>query len=1179
MHDILPLPVNTKKINGTNWNRHNIRLPGLDKEIGEGGSFYCRYVKADDTNPNDFRNANVHMHDDSFLHLYILPPMDVELFKRNVKTQLKSFVSKLKGKCLIIYGICKKENRDQQKSNCKTIDKIRHMLQSLSLRHNRLCLVPMLELSLLNAQRTPRAEEDMECNGETFGTKNWENVQLMMSECISETVAGRLSDIAAVIHKTSAHHTSESILFYESMLRIYGKCGLILDAADGYAELLRAVEADLMKKITPKDFVRAPFVFYMESGYGIDNESNQFDIYQYLCCTAIRLLEPVNGVESLSRICRIFLDCCMLTFMATRRDLRKKHLLWLLVLINKSLCYLRDCMKSTSDQLGIAETVISANTQQKFSKPSTLEKLRSAIKRKKSRHLQNEEAVEHSGHLTANLIATDTNEAPKKYCQPLHSPNGVECVYNINNSKCIRRCIGLLYTFLYKTLKNMDTAVSSDDTLEVSNIQNVELPYNLYRTMELEMWEAVKLPDGRQRMMAEAMENASLNFSHGDMPRFSNVMANLYGKESAALSMEKDSSQLGWFLRALNKGDSKHVFAWFGPHEPNVHLNDPLDSVKTVLQANLDCLHNYPNICLTPTQIEDEAVNDYLRVLSDAKLAIDSTRGYMQTYGQSLKHKTDICKIRLNVYTTVDCLKVNIHVRLCEDQERMINDHPPTLAHECEELSLSDVTLHRGLNVYVLKHRFSKTCNYTLESFIISGETFEVVQRPCTPIPLGVLSGVIRALKTYNIMPSYKLSALVLPPSFIRCDKEDTITLTARPCSDAITCSDPVLLTGVKNYIAFYLSGFTVGRIFFHKSRLIYDTEHFSLYSDEIKTSCDYTKTDDGIVLNLTKGRASSHVICASITVDSTVNEDKICQTVSIYNGRRLDFNLEFTIIPPFCREIITSDNALLQVVLGPTAPFYTEIGSVVVNGCLMVKESTLLERGSDFCISIDGNDGETGTSYLLTPPNSNATLSTGKFRTVGDLQMRSAPHHTTTAITAERDFSSDKQRETPEDIAANNGCTALITGEHKVIVSYRILRHKCMHHRTNVGGELESLSNVLEYRFNLPQLTGSDVTVEYNTPPFCFIGMLFEACVTIRSAKEVSFEYELESDDNWFVEGPVRGKNQVLRPIDCLQLHFKMMAIERAGGGIIRLPSIRFWRLRAPLIHKEIFLLNNTHT
>ncbi|GBE62689.1 Ferredoxin-NADP(+) reductase [Babesia ovata] len=1179
MHHILPLPVNVKKINGSNWNRHDIRFPGLDKELGENGTFYCRYVKADDTHPNDFRNANIHLHDDPFLHLYILPPMDVEFFKRNVKAQLKSFISPLKTKCLIIYGICNKENGDQQKANCKTIYKIRHMFQSLSLRQNRLCLVPMLELPMLNVQRTSMAEEDPERNEETFGTKNWENVGMMMSECISETVAARLSDIAAVIYKTNAHITCDRILLYESVLRIYGKCGFTLDAVDGYVELMRIVEADLKKTTTPKDFLCAPFVFYMETGYSVGNEASQFDIYQYLCCTAIRLLEPIKGVASLSRVCRIFVDCCMLMFMAVRRDLRTKHLLWLLALINRSLSYLQDSVISTSDQLGIIEKVtISSNNEPTFSKTSKLAKLRSAIKRKKGRKLQNDEPVEHSGHFTANLIAPDTNDAQKKHYQPSNSRVGVECAYNINNSKCVRRCIGLLYTFLYKTLKTLDSTPLIDDIPEIAHAPNDESPYKLYRIMVSEMWETVKLPDGRHRMMADAMENGALNFSHGDLPRFSNVMASLYDRESAVCSIEKDASQLGWYLRAFDKGDRKHVFAWFGPHEPNVHLSDPLDGVKTVLQANLDCLHNHPNMCLTPTQIEDEAVNDYLRVLSDAKLAIDSTRGYMQTYGQFLKHKTDICKIRLNVYSTDDRLEVNIRVRLREDQEQMIDEHPPTLFHECEELTLSDVTLHRGVNFYVLKHRFSKACNYTLDSVIISGETFKVVQRPCTPIPLAVLSGVVRALKAHSMVSSYKLSSLVLPPSFIRSDREDTVTLTARPCSDAITCSDSVLLTGVKNYIAFYLFGFTVGRICFHKSSLRYDIERFSLYSDEIKVSCDITNTEDGIVLNLTKGRASSHLICASVTVDSKFKEDKILQVVSVYNGRRLDFNLEFTIIPPFCREVVASDNALLQVVLGPTAPFYTEVESVVINGCPMVKDPTLLERGSDFCISIDENGGTTGTSYRSTAYNSHATLPTGKVHSVRDVQMPSVLQHTT-AGPEERDFSSDNQRGTQHDTSSNGGCIAPISRGHKVIVSYRILRHKCIHHRTNVGCELEALSNVLEYHFSLPQLSGSDVTVEYNTPPFCFIGMLFEACVTIRSAKEVSFEYELESNDNWFVEGPVRGKNQVLRPIDSLQLRFKMMAVEGAGCGIIRLPSIRFWRLRAPLVHKEIFLLNNNNT
>ncbi|GIX61921.1 NADP oxidoreductase [Babesia caballi] len=1158
LHSILPLPVNVKKINATNWNRHNVLPQGMKTEFKTGGSFFCSYVKATDIPRLDSRHTEVVLRDAPYLYIYVLPPMDHEFFKQNAKGSLKSFLSASKGKrIVVIYGICKKENVDQQKVNCKTIGKIRSMLASMSVSQNRLCLVPMLGLPVLNVNGTPLVDEEPEEDADVNSAKNWENLGLVMSDSISETVAAKLLEIAAVSHKTKTHSPYSFHLFCDSVLRTYVKCGLILDAVDGYMSLIRNIELDVKTPLTPKDMRRTPFLSFTGSVLNMDTEMSSFSIYQYLCYTAIRLLEQVNSVSGLFRACIIFLDWCTVAFIAVRRNLCTSHLLWLSVIINGFLSYINERVQVLSEHSELLDVVVRHVTHEyKSPKTSTIGKLRATMRRKRSSKMQYASNNDNFSDQNSSPADRDINDTEMNLTHDHLLHTSPECIKQTNTAKSIRRCMGLLYTYLYKTLKNLDTLILRGERLDVTRDEVDDSSSKGYTSLVMDMWEKVKDVETRKGMLSEAIENSAVNFSHGDLARFSNVMASLSDNDSDLSSMEKDCSSLGWSIRGVKSNTGLQVFLWFDVHEPNMHLKDPLGRVKSVLCNNLDNIGYNSNICLTPSHIEDEAVNDYLRILAEAKMDIGTSSTNFQTYGQLMKFATPTCSLVLNVYSMENCASTTIRVRLREDQEQMVEGPRPSVLHDYEELTLANVKMVCGLNVYHLKHTFSKPCNYTLDSFIVDVEGFQITQRPYAPIPLGILSGVIKAAKAQKVRGSHLLSALVLPTTFIQCSVTESITLTARPCSDAPAQSNSVLLAGVRNYTTFYLSGFSGGRICLLKSNVRYDIEHVSLYSNGVKVGVfGCSATSEGVALDIPENGSSNHVICIAATLDADFNQDRVKQDVVVSGSNRPYIRLEFMILPPFCREVTTTDNAILQVVLEPTALFYTQIDCVTVNGRVLVGEPTLLERGSHFCITLDENDAS-NDAYRTKSFHRSDTHSPSGFCTLEDLKAQRVSNHLSSTGSVDSGipiYGLPKHQETPSPSNASEeraSSKISVMTEKEVVVKYRIFRRKCPHQHSNVDDGLEALSAGLEYCFTVPQAAVSDVVVEYNTPPFCFPGTLFEARITIRTTREVSFEYELETSDNWFVEGPVRGKNQELGPLGSMQLRFKMMALECAGGG-----------------------------
>ncbi|ORM42074.1 uncharacterized protein BXIN_0925 [Babesia sp. Xinjiang] len=1199
MESILPLPVHPKKINGTNWKKHGILHPEFRLDFVENRTFNCKYVKMYDSAGVENHHDGAINAENPYLHLYVIPPMDSEVFKKHVKGQLKSLISALKVKrIVIIYGICKKGDKAEQKANTKTISKIRHMLTYVSMSQNSLCLVPMLNLPLLTSTGLMKDEVEVEEDEEINAVKNWENVKLVMSEFISEAVGMRLSEISAVMHRKSSLSLYDGILFYDSILRIYSKFGSLSNAAEAYTTLINNIKPGLKNGLSTTDLTVPPFIFCVTSGCHLGAETNMFDLYQYLCCSVTGLWHRQNSVSSLSRACNMLLDCCMLTFTVARGSMTVKAFMWVLVFIKASVDYVEERMKCASDTSDFFEqTNDSVGCVQKSTRRSPFSKLRSTFRGHKVEKVH--DIVTGSDLNKSPSLGSDSDKIGATTRSPELPPSSISigCIDHSNSTKSIRRQLGLLYVFLYKTLKHLDNLLLDGEVFETTTSEAAVQCSEEYRQKESQLWEQLKLSDSRHDMLSEAAKNGALNFSHGDLHRFSYVMSILNDDESALSSIEKDCNFMGWSLGDL-RNDAKDLYAWIDVDTPNLDLKDPLKCVQAALHPNLHVLNSSPNIRLTPNPIEDDAVNDYLRALAEAKMDIGNHPELIEIYGQFVKFTTLKCKFRLNVYAFEDVLDAKIRIRLRE--EGITGNASGSSAHNLEEISLDDVTLHHGVNVFDLKHTFKKLCNYTVESFLINGNGFQVVQKPGSPIPLGILSGVVRALKRQNIKSSHILSCLLLPTRFSYCVDKDVVHLTAHTCSDVALCSEPVILRGVCNYLLFHLTGFDSGRICFCKSEINYDIRRFSLFSEGLDTTMfEVTATEDGTVLNIANSNIYSHVMCVPVTVDVDSTQMKVYQDVVIYGKAKHVIRLEFTIIPPFCREVTTTKEGLPEVVLQPLAPYHTLIENAAVDGRFIVNEPTMLEPSSPFHISLGAScppvEPDGSASFYRTGSNAiSAFIARKDTSTKLEISTSSRASHEAMVNhpdneegSALRDEEVDDANEESDGVAeihvTDAGEDGLIAenvmDKMDVTVNYRMFRHRCVHQYAHKN-DVESLSDILQYNFKVPKTTGSDFIVDYIAPPFCYPEKPFEATITIRCTRDVSpFDYDLEASDKWTVEGPVTGSNQTLKSFESMQLCFKMTATNVASGGILMMPKIRFGDHCSPVFHKEIFLLSSMNT
>lgn len=1180
MKSILPLPVNVRKINLSRWNK-NIQLPdGLHSEFSEGGSFCCTYVKADGNNKLNTHDPIVGALERPYLHLYVLPPMDYAFFKRHVMAPLKSFLSAHKSKgIVVIFGICDKENTEQQKSNCKTIDKVRRMFTSMSLSQSRLCLVPMLGLYLLNDSLPLSGDGDGDKNHDTLSFKNLESLALAMGDSISEVVSTRLADIAAVIHKAKWIPTNKLTLLYESIVRMYVKCGLKLDAINGYITLIKRIEPEVKGALVAEDFEHAPFIFYTEAVYPRKNDDSAFQIYQYLCSVSMQLLGGMNSVSNLCRFCHIILDYCFLCLSHISRNLSIKSILWSLALLAKAVSYLQEKIGALAESTQPLEPVVMSydRAQIKKNRQSIISKLRATLKGKK-----NAAAIIQKTENSDDWVVHPFTTPPKVSDNKELSTDLVQlgtrfgCLHHNNGYKSIRRTIGMLHNFTYKILKNAEKLLPCDTFSPAAEEHSEDIFYNNYRQLEFNIWQDMMSRESRLCMQSDAIHSSALNFSHGDMPRFASVMESLNNGDDALSYMKKDSSVMGWCLK-LFIDDNRQVFAWVGPHEPNKLLQDPLDRVKSVLRTNLQCLYNYPDTCLSPCHIEDEAINDYLRMLAEAKIGIGSSRPDFKVCGQFVRCRSAKHEFTLNICSLNDLGNANVRIRLYDHQE-LVEEKCATRHYQYEEVALYDVNIGRGINVFKVEHLFRKLSNYTLDSFTIESKDSRIVQHAYEPIPLGILRDVICASNSLKMDSKTLLSALILPTTFLQRTVKDHINIKVSPCSDTESSSGAVLLAGVRNFVTFQLGGFKGGKICLLKSRIVYDSDTVVLLSNGNKTAFwSKEETPDGLVMVIPDGPSSNYMLCLSAYLAADFEEAQVVQDVEVSANGSHELRLTFVVLPPFCREVLTTDNAHLQVVLEPAAPFLTQIESVSVNERVVVTEPTLLERGYRFCLSIDDQAMARANTYKASSSQCDKEAADENICSTESSQMSNVAEipsigsDGTSTVNVPEGPAKSSAADLSEDVIPS----APSTPENVVLVKYRALWRKCSHQHKGLDMGLEDISGALEYRFTVPHATTSDVVVEYKTPPFCVINKPFEATIVVRANTEVSFDYEIETNKNWFVEGPIRSKNHTLHQSDALTLQFKMVALSGDGGSVLQLPPVHFWCLKVPVVHKEILLLN----
>ncbi|GFE52635.1 NADP oxidoreductase [Babesia ovis] len=1145
---ILPLPVNTKKINGTHLKKYEQLLPGVTKGFVENATFHCRYVKAAET-PEGTKPTDTSNPDEPYMHLYVLPPMEYEFFKQNARTPLKAFVSALKGKrVVIVYGICNKDNHANQKANSKTIQKIRGMLSSISLSHTRFCLVPMLGLPLLTGFGAPVEDVEPAETEDVGAVKNWENLKTVMSDCVSETVAYILLEAVSSLKKNTTASLHEMFMFHDSVLRVYSKFGSVDIAIDGYIDLITKLKnKHLHSLVSPSDLTGAPFIFFLSSVYKMGAVPSAFDLYQYFCYCAVRLLQRQNTAGSLSRACDLLLDCCMLVFKIARKDTTVRPLLWFLTFVHQTLEYIQSRVKSMSeltdlfDQLNLS--IGHANMSPSTAVAQQLKKKLSVKYPKDGTPKDGNGSNLSSPKSESMLIDIKPGASTDFVCQ-----SSIQCVQHLNIIKNIRRYIGLFYTFEYKALTILSKLASDGAMLDIGDGQPELACYREYRQLESQLWNRLQDQDTRRKMLIDTVRDCALNFSQGDLPRFSNVVSTTLDDKIALSSINRDCNLLGWNLSFLRKNTIQlnpvQLYAWIGVYEPNHNIENALEIIQACLYSNLDTIENRDNLCLSPNPSEDEAVNDYLRALSEAKMNISDLQvDTSNFYGQSLGYTSKMCQFQLNVYLHQEWLDASIRICLREETKAIVDSH--AVSHTPEEILLNNVKLQHGLNVFELKHSFKHCANYILESIVISGDGYQITQQPGTPIPLAILSGVVRSVKAQKVKSCRILQCLMLPIKFAYSPADDSVKLCAYPCTDASANSEPVLLRDISNYICFQITGFSGGRVVIAGDGINYDLSRISLYSQGEKNlmiNCE--KSDEGIVLNIAETKKCNHVICAPVTVNVDVTKASIYQVVSIYErSTRSDIRLDFTVLPPFCRGITTTAGGYLETILHTMAPYYTLVESVLVDGAPFVIEPTLLEPSTEYHISLNGTNSPSTSDAIQTIHSAETSGRTPKLPNDAMPSIAEGNHES----------SFEYPNEDTTDTTASTGLTGSNTGDREVVVNYRLLRHMCSHHSRNDDTGLEPLSDALQYRFTVSEFAVCDILVDYNAPKFCLAGVPFESRITLRATRDLaSFEYELDRGDEWTLEGPVRGNEQSLKCSETLQLRFKMTVRPTMPGAIV---------------------------
>lgn len=1182
MEKIIPVPLDPSKLRSNHWYKRVTLPPGFKHEFSESGCFRCRYVRADGGYMQDSQRSPRLADTESALYMYILPPMDPYYFKRQIKADLKQFLVKNKAnRIIVVYGICDKDDKEHQKSNCKTIERIRRLLTSTSTSQNRLCLVPMLRIPfVIEATPSPRYE-----NQEEFSLqfKNWDNLQLVMEDCLAESMSVKLAGIANDFNQAKFNFTNRINVQYEAILRVYIKCGLLAAATDGYLALIKYIEQDVKSSIVPQDLDHAPFIFSVTWQHGLEEGANYFETYQYLCCMVLKALASINTISSLVRACRVILDYCMVVLRAARNSKSINKLILCLVLIKEAISYISERHEELSE----------------FKEPVNKNTSDNAMERVKGiKEPVKESSGSHKSKDKENGSATDSANAKKHDAQIMTPVDTTDDIMNArmsslytlghdmefmsacNEFKCIKRFIGMLYALSYKVLQNIDN-LPYDTSNVGTHSKRDYTSYRRYSEMETEILEGLRNAHSRHSMIEETIKNSALYFSHGDLPRFSSIIENCCKTDVTVSSyLQKDTSIMGWKLKALKPDKNIQVFCWFDVVEPNTFLKCPLMYVKRILSANLPSMPDFKGIRASPCQMEDEGVNDYLHALREAKIEIMQYKETFKGYGQFLKHKGSKYNGNINVYSSDEIMKASIRVRLREDQEK-VDDSPRSTRHEYEEIVLDNVNIYRGINVFKLDHVFKKNCNFIQDSIEIIGGGMEIVQKAYTPIPLRLLSGVLKYIKSGNVSQKYLLSTIMLPAIFIYEPAKSEVNVQASVCATFSSSSDPALLVGCTNYVTFHLRDFKGGSICFLDSGIIYDLEAASLFSNGIKASfAKKTKGEAGVELVIPKGEPSNNLICIAARLAEGICVERVRQNIRVLNDSQHDLSVEFIVLPPFSREVLSNENSAVEVVLEPTSHCNTQVNSVTVNNRCLIKEPTLLGQGYRFNISLDKN-------MLVNTPVTDEIALPPQKRDEGDDKQQVGLESTRSDVetkkllkpldveTVRSDVADAPAKMLPDSLAGDMKIKEDVIVDYDVKVVYRLLRCRCTHQSVETGTELEVLSGLLEYRFQVPCLPDSDVFVEYKTPPFCVPNVSFEAAIVIRSISEVSFDYDMESNEHWLVEGPVRGKNQELLPLEDLELSFKMMALSSVGGNLMPLPVIRFRRLRAPVIHKEILVLN----
>eukprot|EP00371_Babesia_bovis_P000084 XP_001608731.1 hypothetical protein [Babesia bovis T2Bo] len=872
--------------------------------------------------------------------------MDYEFFKTKVRSDFKNFVTQYKSSGItIIYGICNKDKDNQQKANVKTIQKIRSLLATLSVSQYRFCLVPMLGLPVLTGSGTPMEDVDSAEGDDTGSSKNWESLHQVMSDCISTSVCTRMTEALGYISKKHPPDQLQQYMFHDAVLRIYSKFGSLDIAAQGYLHMVDSIkQTDLFSRISTADFVITPYIFCVKTGYRLRQEASLFEIYQYFCASTARVLQRQSNLQSLTQTCDLLLDSTML-FLGVCSELGSvRPLLWLLTFIHTAIQYIYDCVNST-DEIG---DMFNASTGTSRSQSRASFSLRHRRQSSSFQEVNRGTESEWSYVSYTNMPGAKSLISPK--CITL---SDVECVKHVNVFKMMKRYIGLMNTLAYKVALKLSRLIERNETLNIGDYNTDQECYKDYRTIEAQLWQKLQEPTTQNELIKETVECSAVNFSQGDLPRFANVIATAIQDRNALASITKDCNQLGW---GINLGTTSiSTYAWIGAYEPYPNLGAYMNIIQDALHANMDKVVIGPNLCLTPMSTLEESVNMYLRALAAAKINIGAGRLNMSgVYGQQVKYNSLTSRIKLNIYINQEVKEASVKLILRE--ERNEGEDVYSNSYATEEISLPGIRLYKGLNQFDLKHTFRSTANYLLDTIVINSTEYETMQKPGTPIPLDIINQVVKCVKK-QIRSPHILPCLMLPTQFIFDGPENCIEVCAYPCATSCANCEPVVLKGVCNYICYQVAAFTGGKIVISGGGFEYDLDKICLYSQGVRNTMVHVEnTTEGLVLEIGEGKLCNHIICVPVTIGPILSDD-IKQCVTVYEDEiRADTNLVFTVLPPFCREVMATQIGNTDIILQAIAPYYTLVESVYVDDKVLVNEPTLLEPSSKYYISLEHN-------------------------------------------------------------------------------------------------------------------------------------------------------------------------------------------------------------------------------